>query len=177
MLLCDAGKHSLQPGDYAVVQTGAGPELAKVTLGTTNGTQESNTQNRYILRHATLADLESMRDLLIREVEVRQDFFGAAAAEGVEVSAVRADYRYDGSALRIKFRSNTKTSNTQLRERLEPKYGATFALRNLGPPRELGSDSGCGGGSCSSCPSNGLRERAGAVVPHFGRVQAGHFNS
>ena len=160
-----------------MVQTTSGPELAKVTLGTTHGSAESSTQNRYVLRCATHADLESLRDLVVREVEVRRDFFGAAAAEGVQVSAVRADYRYDGGALRIKFRSGTKISDTRIRERLAPKYGTGFALRNLGAPKELGSDTGCGGGSCSSCPSNGMRERAGAVVPHYGRVRAGRFNS
>ncbi len=177
LLLCDARDHSLRPGDYAVVQTSAGPELARVTLGTTSGSAESNTQNRYVLHKATNADLDSMRDLVLREVEVRRDFFGAAAAEQVQVSAVRVDYRYDGGALRIKFRSGTKISDTGMRERLALKYGAGFELRNLGAPKELGLDTGCGGGSCSSCPSNGMRERAGAVVPHFGRVRAGHFTS
>jgi hypothetical protein len=177
MLLCDARDHSLRPGDYAVVRTTSGPELTKVTLGTTYGSGESNTQNRFVLRKATRADLESMRDLVLREVEVRRDFFGAAAAERVQVSAVRVDYRYDGGALRIKFRSGAKISDTRIRELLAPKYGVGFTLRNLGAPKELGPDSGCGGGSCNSCPSNGMRERAGAVVPHFGRVRAGQFNA
>ena len=177
MLLCDARSQSLRPGDYAVVQTALGPELAKVTLGTTNGSPESRTQSRYVVRKANSADLESMRHFVVREVEVRRDFFHAAAAEGVQVSAVRADYRYDGGALRIKFRSGVKISDTRIRERLTPKYGAGLALRNLGAPKELGPDSGCGGGSCSSCPSNGMRERAGAVVPHFGRARAGRFGA
>ena len=177
MLLCDAGGQSLRPGDYAIVQTAGGPELAKVTLGTTSGSPESNTQSRYVVRKATDADLESMRHFVVREVEARRDFFRAAAQEGVEVSAVRADYRYDGGALRIRFRSGARISDTRIRQRLTPKYGAGLALRNLGAPRELGPDSGCGGGSCSSCPSNGMRERAGAVVPHFGRARAGSFSA
>ena len=177
MLLCDAGSQSLRPGDYAVVQTANGPELAKVTMGTTSGSPESNTQSRYVVRKATDADLDSMRDFVVREVEARRDFFRAAAEEGIEVSAVRADYRYDGGALRIRFRSGARISDTRIRQRLTPKYGAGLALRNLGAPKDLGPDSGCGGGSCSSCPSNGMRERAGAVVPHFGRARAGSFSA
>lgn len=177
MLLCDAGSQSLRPGDYAVVQTANGPELAKVTLGTTSGSPESKTQNRYVVRKATDSDIESMRHFVVREVEARRDFFHAAAKEGVEVSAVRADYRYDGGALRIRFRSGARISDTRIRQRLTPKYGAGLALRNLGAPKDLGLDTGCGGGSCSSCPSNGMRERAGAVVPHFGRARAGSFSA
>ncbi len=177
MLLCEAPSQLLRPGDYAVVQTTLGPELGKVTLGTTSGSPESKTQRRYVVRKASRADLESMRSFVVREVDVRRDFFSAAAEEGVQVSAVRADYRYDGGALRIRFRSSVKISDTRIRERLTPKYGAGLALRNLGAPKELGPDSGCGGGSCSSCPSNGMRERAGAVVPHFGRAIAGVFNA
>ena len=146
MLLCEARSQLLRPGDYAVVQTANGPELAKVTLGTTNGSPESKTQSRYVVRKATDADLESMRRFVVREVEARRDFFSAAAAEGMQVSAVRADYRYDGGALRIRFRSGARVSDTRIRERLTPKYGAGLALRNLGAPKELGPDSGCGGG-------------------------------
>ena len=175
MLLCHARGHSLRPGDYAVVETASGPELARVTMGNTRGSVESSTQNRSVMRPAMRSDLESMRTYVGREVEVRQDFFGAAAAEGVFVSAVRAEYRFDGSALRIRYRSEDRLRDSRLKELLTSKYGTNISFRNLGPPKQLGTDTGCGGGSCGSCPSNGLRERAGSEMPRPGLASVGAF--
>ena len=175
MLLCHARGHSLQPGDYAVVETASGLELAKVTMANTQGSADSRTQNRSVMRPAMRSDLESMRSYVGREVDVRRDFFGAAAAEGVFVSAVRAEYRFDGSALRIRYRSDARLSDSRLRELLQSKYGTSISFRNLGPPKKLGTETGCGGGSCGSCPSNGLRERAGSEMPRPGLASAGAF--
>ena len=178
MHLCDAGANDLRPGEFAIVQTSTCPELARVTLGAAPGAADTPLGGRRVLGPATRRDIESLRALKRREVDARLAFFRVAAAEGLFVSAVRADYRFDGKALRFRFRCEMPLTDTRLRERLTREFaGVSLTLTNVGAPRASKANSGCGGGSCGACPSNGLRERSGAVLPRPGLALPGAFSS
>ena len=175
MLLCDSGGLDLAVGDMAIVATSTGPEIAKVTLSTSPATADAPLQGRYIMRRATELDLEDLHGHVLGEVAARMEFFRCAFLSGLEVSSVHADYSFDGTRLRFRFRCDRSHTGTGLRTELESRFrGVALQLKNLGERRDS-QRGACGGGSCSTCPSNGLLERSGAAVPSPGRARRGEF--
>ena len=162
-------------GEMAIVETATGPEIGRVTLATSPASQESPVQGREIIRPADDADLSSLHLAVLNEVAARMEFFRAAFAAGLEVSSVHADYSFDGSRLRFRFRCDRSHAGTSLREELGLRLpGVAIRLKNLGERRDS-QRGACGGGSCSTCPSNGLRERSGAAAPTPGLARRGQF--
>ncbi|MXW28986.1 MAG: hypothetical protein F4Y67_00225 [Chloroflexi bacterium] len=175
MLLCDAGGVDLTVGDMAIVATSTGPEIAKVTLSTGPATDDVQSQGRHVLRQATEVDLEDLYGHVLGEVSARMEFFRCALLSGLEVSSVHADYSFDGSRLRFRFRCDRSHAETSLRAELAKRFpGVNLQLKNLGARRDS-QRGACGGGSCSTCPSNGLLERSGAAAPAPGRARRGQF--
>ena len=175
LLFCDANGFELEVGTMAIVRTSSGPEIAKVMLATSPAASDTPLQGRRILRPASQQDLASLHRHVLGEVAARMEFFRAAFAAGLEVSSVHADFSFDGSRLRFRFRCDQTYSGFSLRKELSKRFpGVGLQLRNLGARRQT-QRGACGGGSCSTCPSNGLLERSGASVPEPGRVRRGQF--
>ena len=175
MLLCDAGSVNLTVGDMAIVATSTGPEIAKVTMSTGPATDDAPLQGRYVMRRATEDDLEDLYGHVLGEVAARMEFFRCALRSGLEVSSVHADYSFDGSRLRFRFRCDRSHAETGLRAELAKRFpGVNLQIKNLGSRRDS-QRGACGGGSCSTCPSNGLLERSGAAAPAPGRARRGQF--
>lgn len=176
MYLAEAGSAELSIGDYAVIQTSTGPELAKVVMTATEGSK-AGTQGRTVVRRGTQIDVQSLHTQVNQEVAARMEFFRVAATQGLEASAVHADFNYNGTRLTFRFRCDEPNASTILRRDLEKKYpGLKLILRNLGARRNT-QQGACGGGSCSTCPSNGLIDRSGATVPAAGLAYPGQFSN
>lgn len=159
----------------AIVSTSSGPEIAKVVLATGPATADAPLQSRRVLRPATDDDLENLYRHVLGEVAARMEFFSAAFLCGLEVSSVHADYSFDGTRLRFRFRCDRSHTDTGLRAGLTTRFpGVSLQLKNLGARRDS-QRGACGGGSCSTCPSNGLLERSGAAAPTPGRARRGQF--
>ena len=177
MLLCDAAGLKLAVGDMAIVETSSGPEIAKVMLATGPATSDVLLQGRRVLRRASEDDLENLYGHVLGEVAARMEFFSCAFQAGIEVSSVHADYSFDGTRLRFRFRCDRSHTGTGLRAELAKRFpGISLQLKNLGARRDS-QRGACGGGSCSTCPSNGLLDRSGAAVPAPGRARRGQFNA
>ena len=175
MLLCDAAGIDIGVGEMAIVATSTGPEIAKVVLAAAPSAPDAPLQGRTVLRAATDSDLASQHRQVLGEVAARMEFFRAAFICGLEVSSVHADYSFDGSRLRFRFRCDRSHAGTGLRAELESRFGGVaLQLKNLGARRDS-QRGACGGGSCSTCPSNGLLERSGAAAPPPGRARRGQF--
>ena len=175
LLLCDANGVDIGVGEMAIVATSTGPEIAKVVLATAPSTTDAPLQGRKVLRPASDADLSSQHRQVLGEVAARMEFFRAAFICGLEVSSVHADYSFDGRRLRFRFRCDRSHAGTGLRAELESRFGGvSLQLKNLGRRRDS-QRGACGGGSCSTCPSNGLLERSGAAAPAPGRARRGQF--
>ena len=177
LLLCDANGVDVGVGEMAIVATSTGPEIAKVVLATAPSTDDAPLQGRKVLRPASDADLSSQHRQVLGEVAARMEFFRAAFECGLEVSSVHADYSFDGTRLRFRFRCDESHAGTGLRAELESRFrGVSLQLKNLGRRRDS-QRGACGGGSCSTCPSNGLLERSGAAVPEPGMARRGQFSA
>ena len=174
MYLCLARGHDLRPGDYAVIATARGPEIGKVVMGAAAGSAEVATAKREVLRRATVEDRRMLSRWMDREFGAQIRFLSMATAEGLEISAVRADYSFDGTRLTFRFRTPDSVLITGLRERLRGEFEERIVLRTLSPGPSTQSG-GCGSGGCETCPSNGLRDRVGADMPQAGLAPAGAF--
>lgn len=174
MYFCRAGNDDLQPGDFAVVTTSGGDELGKVVLGAAAGASDIPTAGREIVRQATQTDLESLDRALQGEFAAQIQFLSAATAEGLDVCGVRANYSFDGSRVTFRFRATGPANPARLRQRLREEFTPRIVLRQLSSPAPPPAG-GCGDGGCATCPSNGMRERAGAALPSAGMAPAGAF--
>ena len=175
LLLCDANGLDVAVGEMAIVATSSGPEIAKVVLATAPSTADAPLQGRKVLRPATDSDLSSQYRQVLGEVSARMEFFRAAFTCGLEVSSVHADFSFDGTRLRFRFRCDRSHAETGLRAELEARFpGVSLQMKNLGRRRDS-QRGACGGGSCSTCPSNGLLDRSGAAVPAAGLARRGQF--
>ncbi|HJO05856.1 MAG TPA: PSP1 C-terminal domain-containing protein [Chloroflexota bacterium] len=174
MYFCRAGEDNLQPGDFAVVTTSAGAELGKVVLGAAAGASDILTAGREIVRRATAADLDSLQRALQGEFAAQVQFLSSATAAGIDVCAVRANYSFDGSRVTFRFRASGPADRAELRRRLGEEFSPRVVLRQLSSPAQPPTG-GCGDGGCATCPSNGMRERAGAALPSAGMAPAGAF--
>lgn len=176
MYLCLAGGHDLRPGDYAVIATSRGPEMGKVVMGAAAGSMDVGTARREVIRRATAEDRRTLSRWMDREFGAQIRFLSIATAEGLEISAVRADYSFDGKRLTFRFRTPGSVLTTTLRERLREEFEERIVLRTLSPGPSTQSG-GCGSGGCETCPSNGMRDRVGADMPKAGLAPAGAFAS
>ncbi len=176
MYLCLARRHDLQPGDYAVIATSRGPEMGKVVMGAAAGSMDVATASREVIRRATAEDIKTLSHWMDREFGAQIRFLSIATAEGLEISAVRADYSLDGTRLTFRFRTPGSVLTTTLRERLREEFEERILLRTLSPGPSTQSG-GCGSGGCETCPSNGMRDRVGADMPKAGLAPAGTFTS
>lgn len=174
MYLCLAGGGDLRPGDFAVVATSTGDELGKVVLGMAAGSSGIPTAGRKVLRRATPADLESLEWSMDREFAAQIRFLSTATAAGMDVNALRANYSFDGRRLTFRFRAEGQLNHGALRERLREDFSERIVLRRLNSTAPEPSG-GCGGGGCATCPSNGMRDRAGATLPSAGLAPPGAF--
>ena len=176
MYFCRSGDDGLLPGDFAVVTTSAGDELGKVVLGVAAGSSDIPTAGRQIVRRATAADLESLQQALQGEFAAQVQFLSSATAAGIDVCAVRANYSFDGSRVTFRFRASGPADRAELRRRLGEEFSPRVVLRQLSSPAQPPTGD-CGDGGCTTCPSNGMRERAGAALPSAGMAPAGAFAS
>ncbi len=176
MYLCLARGHDLRPGDYAVIATSRGPEMGKVVMGAVAGSMEVATASREVIRAATDDDRRTVSRWMDREFAAQIRFLSIATAEGLEISAVRAYYSFDGTRLTFRFRTPGSVLTTTLRDRLREDFKERIVLRTLSPGPSTQSG-GCGSGGCTTCPSNGLRDRMGAEMPKAGLAPAGAFAS
>ncbi len=176
MYLCLAGGHDLRPGDYAVIATSRGPEMGKVVMGAATGSMDVATARREVVRRATEEDKRTLSRWMDREFAAQIRFLSIATAEGLEISAIRAGYSFDGTRLTFRFRTPGSVLTTTLRERLREEFEERIVLRTLSPGPSTQSG-GCGSGGCETCPSNGLRDRVGAEMPQAGLAPAGAFAS
>ena len=176
MYLCLAGRHDLRPGDYAVIATSRGPEMGKVVMGAAAGSMDVGTARREVIRRATAKDKRMLSRWMDREFGAQIRFLSIATAEGLEISAVRADYSFDGKRLTFRFRTPRSVLTTTLRARLRDEFEERIVLRTLSPGPSTQSG-GCGSGGCETCPSNGMRDRVGAEMPKAGLAPAGAFAS
>jgi cell fate regulator YaaT (PSP1 superfamily) len=174
MYLCRVYGHDLRIDDYALVHTSQGPEMGKVVMGTAAGSDNVATAGREVIRLATDADKQKVRWWMNQELAAQIKFLSITTAEGLEVSAVRACYSFDGKRLTFRFRTPGSVLTTTLRDRLRAEFAERIVLRALSPGPSTQSG-GCGSGGCTTCPSNGLRDRMGAEMPQAGLAPHGAF--
>ena len=122
MYLCQSREYDLKPGDYALVETSQGPEMGKVVMGAAAGSDGVATAGREVIRAATDDDRRTVSRWMDREFAAQIRFLSIATAEGLEISAVRAYYSFDGTRLTFRFRTPGSVRTTTLRDRLREDF-------------------------------------------------------
>ncbi len=153
----DAAEHqnSIQPGDYAIVETSRGRQMGQVIC---YADYEEDREYKPILRKATPRDLTLQQVWQEQEVGALITCREAASKykEYEQVKFVAAQYNYDGSMLTFLYstESDNKPNINRLRNDLNRTFRSTkIDLRQVGPrdvAKVLGGYGACGQPRCCS---------------------------
>lgn len=142
------GLESLAQGDYVIVETVRGPEMAKVAHPPRLVDPEVIVgELKPVLRRAELADFERLRQLNSRQDEVLARCAEKVQEHGLPMRLVKAEYSFDGSRLTFYFTAEKRVDFRALVRDLARTFRTRIELRQIGPRDEaklLGGIGPCG---------------------------------
>lgn len=138
----------LEQGDYVIVDTVRGLELARVAYQRREVPEsEIVGELKPVVRRAEEADLERQRLLQNRHEEVLTRCAEKIREHGLPMSLVKAEYSFDGSRLTFFFTAEKRVDFRMLVRDLARTFKSRIELRQIGPRDEaklLGGIGPCG---------------------------------
>jgi cell fate regulator YaaT (PSP1 superfamily) len=139
---------ALQQGEYVVVDTVRGPELAKVAYEAHNVDDEEIVgELKTVLRRAEATDFERLRALNARQDDLLARCGEKIAEHQLPMRLVKAEYSFDGSRLTFYFTAEKRVDFRMLVRDLARLFHTRIELRQIGPRDEaklLGGIGPCG---------------------------------
>ena len=143
LVYCDAGEISLQVGDYVVVDTGHGLEVAKVI--TLEAASQPGEQLMKVVRQAKTEDLDGFRRNV--EEEALRRCHEMAGQLGLKMKPLAARYDFGGEHVTVFFGAEERVDFRDLVRKLSHTLERRVELRQVGARDEaklLGSMGKCG---------------------------------
>ncbi len=142
------GDLALHQGDYVVVDTVRGLELARVIVGSQEVAEsEVVGELKPVVRRADPSDLERYRLLQARHDEVMARCAEKIRDHDLPMNLVKAEYSFDGSRLTFYFTAEKRVDFRMLVRDLARTFKSRIELRQIGPRDEaklLGGLGPCG---------------------------------
>lgn len=149
-----AGYDNLEPGEYVVVETSRGLELARIVIAPDQVVNAELTEPlKPIIRPATdddLARAEALKQRANQDVETAK---GRSRAAGIPMKVISGSYNLDGSRLTLFFTSEGRIDFRDLVREVSHLVGAQVQLRQVGPrdqAKVVGGYGRCGRRLCCS---------------------------
>ncbi|MFN0148614.1 MAG: stage 0 sporulation family protein [Dehalococcoidia bacterium] len=148
----------LEPGEYVIVETVRGPEIAKVIIapGQVVVNELGRDDLKPILRLATDSDIRRADSLRTRANELVEEARRLAADARFPARIDRADFTLDGRRLTFSFTSEDRLDYREFLRRVGDRFGAKVDMRQLGPRDRAKSAGGYGICGRELCCSNWL---------------------
>lgn len=145
----------LEAGEYVVVSTVRGPEIARVVIAPDEVVidQLGHEELKPILRLATATDLERMDGLRTKARELLPEARRMAADAGFPGRIDSADFTLDGRRLTFTFASEDRLDYREFLRRTGDHFGARIDMRQVGArdrARQAGGYGICGRELCCS---------------------------
>ncbi|EFO79173.1 PSP1 domain-containing protein [Oscillochloris trichoides DG-6] len=144
----DPGDLELSQGDYVIVDTVRGLELARVIAGRQEVPEsEIIGELKPVVRRAEASDLERQRLLHARHDEVLARCAEKIRDHNLPMNLVKAEYSFDGSRLTFYFTAEKRVDFRMLVRDLARTFKSRIELRQIGPRDEaklLGGLGPCG---------------------------------
>jgi cell fate regulator YaaT (PSP1 superfamily) len=148
----DASGIELKVGDYVVVETARGLELARVTIAPKEVPDEEVGKGlKVVERKADAEDIEQARELEAKEAEALAECNKLVAKLRLPMKMLGAEYSLDGSRLTFFFSAEERVDFRELVRRLNSRFKKKVELRQLGPRDEaklIGGFGRCGRPLC-----------------------------
>lgn len=142
------GIEALSQGDYVIVETVRGPELAKVAYPPRLvDPEEIVGELKPVLRRAEALDFERLHQLNSRQDELLARCAEKIQEHGLPMRLVKAEYSFDGSRLTFYFTAEKRVDFRALVRDLARTFRTRIELRQIGPRDEaklLGGIGPCG---------------------------------
>ncbi|MDW8146703.1 MAG: stage 0 sporulation family protein [Roseiflexaceae bacterium] len=142
------GIEALAQGEYVIVETVRGPELAKVAYPPRLvDPEEIVGELKPVLRRAEPLDFERLRQLNSRQDELLARCAEKIQEHGLPMRLVKAEYSFDGSRLTFYFTAEKRVDFRALVRDLARTFRTRIELRQIGPRDEaklLGGIGPCG---------------------------------
>ena len=124
----------LEAGEYVVIETVRGPELAKVVIGPGQVVvnELGNDDLKPILRLATEADIRRMDGLKAKAQEVLPEARRLADDTGFPAHLDNAEYTLDGRRLTFSFTSEERVDYRDFLRSAGERFGAKVDMRQMG---------------------------------------------
>ncbi|MCO5177015.1 MAG: hypothetical protein M9890_08625 [Thermomicrobiales bacterium] len=144
----------LVSGDWVVVDTARGAELAQVVIAPQQVIAVLlDGDVRSIIRRATEEDLVSAEERRAMEGDALRTFAVMARDLNLPMKPISADYSFDGARLTINFAANGRVDFRELVRQMARHFGCRIELHQVGPRDEarlLGGLGRCGRPLCCS---------------------------
>lgn len=144
----------LRPGDFALVKTVRGKQLGEVVCVRPPREGENVRHLKPIERRATGRDLALRQSWQVKEEEALSLAREEAAALGLPIKIVVAEYTLDGQRLTLLYSSEKKNLKmNEVEQRLRSKLDTQVDLLQVGPRDQaklMGGYGACGGLRCCS---------------------------
>lgn len=154
-----AGHHDLAPGDWVVVETIRGKEVAQVVLPAHEVPQEQIAGPlKPVIRRATPWDMVQRDRYAHREAEALRKCRERVAAYGLPIRVIRTEYNFDGGRLIVYFTSEERVDFRALVRDLAQLFRTRVEMRQIGVRDEAKMLDGYGKCGRRLCCASWLRE-------------------
>jgi len=152
MYYFDAGGFAPVPGEFVIVDTVRGADLAEVIMGVREVEDTEGSENlKRMLRIATPQDMQHSADNRVREREAYGICQKKIAEHQLEMKLVSVEYAFDNSRILFYFTANGRVDFRSLVKDLASVFKTRIELRQIGvrdEARMLGSLGPCGRPIC-----------------------------
>ena len=129
-----AGGMRLEPGEYIVVETSRGPEIAKVVIGPDQVVvnEMGRDELKPILRLATEGDIRRADDLKRQAEELLPEARRLGESAGFRAHIDGAEFTLDGRRLTLSFTSDERLDYRDIVRRTSERFGVKVDMRQMG---------------------------------------------
>ena len=129
-----AGGMRLEPGEYVVVETSGGPEIAKVVIGPDQVVvnEMGRDELKPILRLATEADIRHADDLKRQAAELLPEARRLGEDAGFRAHIDGAEFTLDGRRLTLSFSSEDRVDYRSIVRKASDRFGVKVDMRQMG---------------------------------------------
>ncbi|HYM14891.1 MAG TPA: stage 0 sporulation family protein [Dehalococcoidia bacterium] len=129
----DAGEHSLDVGNYVVVDTSHGMEIGRVVIAPDQVlASEIKESLKLIERVATPEDLATQRELRDRAERELREAKQKVAQDGLEMQIVSGEYNLEGSQITFYFTAPDRVDFRPLVRDLSSRFGSRVQMLQVG---------------------------------------------
>ena len=131
----DSAGLRLDTGEYVVVSTTRGPELARVVISPEQVLVDEIDHDDLppVLRPAGAGDIERARQLTTRAADILGEARALAAESGFQGAIQKLEYTLDGGRLTIHYDSPERVDHREFARRASRQFDVRIEMRNLGP--------------------------------------------